>query len=236
MTDVSFLARTARREYDELLALGRRTVAQAWQLGHTLTALKAACQHGQWLPTLDAYGIPERTAQRLIALRARYDESDKLTDFGSVAEALRPPALAEPDDESPLQSEHEPTLAAQVLLWHIHDAVRHINAVGRDDSRATCDRFKHLSPDDAESNAVAVDLSIVASNLLRKMHAAHGLDATVRHQVIAGEIAKAEGRVNMIIEGFEAIETDHTSYGTRVYETPPREWCDLYRRSAFLPA
>lgn len=56
--------------------------------GHKLIEAKADCGHGHWLPFLARAGVPERKAQRLMALARTGLKSDSVTDLGGIGAAL----------------------------------------------------------------------------------------------------------------------------------------------------
>lgn len=57
--------------------------------GHALIEAKALVAHGEWLPFLQAAGVHERTAQRLMTLAESRLQSDFVSYLGGPTAALR---------------------------------------------------------------------------------------------------------------------------------------------------
>ena len=76
---------------DELASRAAKFYAQsvgAWMAcAEVLLEARNLAAHGEWLPFLEAAGIPERTAQRMIAVARAGFKSDTVSDFG-VGEVL----------------------------------------------------------------------------------------------------------------------------------------------------
>jgi Protein of unknown function (DUF3102) len=73
-----------------LSATAERTAIEAvLAAGAALCEAKDACKHGEWLPFLDAAGVPERIAQRYMRLARSGLKSDTVSDLGGIKAALR---------------------------------------------------------------------------------------------------------------------------------------------------
>ena len=66
---------------------GRRTVEEAWQVGHHLNQAKALVGHGGWYDWLDERGVANQTANRFMQLSQHFD-IPQLGGFESVQAAL----------------------------------------------------------------------------------------------------------------------------------------------------
>ena len=102
------LLANARRDLSMAVELGRRSLMCVWTAGECLEKLKVMVsghKKGSWLLFLEVVGIPERTAQRAMALYRRFEKSVNLSDFSSVDEAMKaikakngsPPAVVDGD-------------------------------------------------------------------------------------------------------------------------------------------
>jgi hypothetical protein len=67
----------------------RSAIEAALDAGAKLCEAKASCGHGDWLPFLDAAGVPERKAQRYMRLARSGLKSDTVSDLGGIKAALR---------------------------------------------------------------------------------------------------------------------------------------------------
>ena len=61
---------------------------RALEAGRALIEAKSLVQHGEWLSFLKDAGIPERTAQRYLALASSGLKSDTVSDLGGIKSAL----------------------------------------------------------------------------------------------------------------------------------------------------
>ena len=75
-------------QYQEVMALRRRTVEQSWHLGKALTELKDSMFHGNWLPWLDEHQVSRDIAHQCMRLFEKYDIRE-VTEFASVHAALK---------------------------------------------------------------------------------------------------------------------------------------------------
>ena len=105
--------------YGAACRFGRQAVEEAWRCGDALIAAKAETKHGEWLLSLKAVGIGERTAQDLMRLRQTYAEIRKLRVFDSVHAAL---PSGKPD-----------TLSDMAELGRLHRAAWHCRSVAVDE-------------------------------------------------------------------------------------------------------
>jgi hypothetical protein len=67
----------------------RSAIEAAMAAGVALCEARTACAHGQWLPFLDAAGVPERKAQRYMRLARSGLKSDTVSDLGGIKATLR---------------------------------------------------------------------------------------------------------------------------------------------------
>ena len=92
----------------------RRTVEEAWKLGHELRQAKEQVRHGQWIPWLEGeIGLTPRTAQRLMALNEAYVEMRHVSHLSSVSDALRALPSGSKSERSPGQGASAEFEAAQ---------------------------------------------------------------------------------------------------------------------------
>lgn len=61
----------------------------AMAAGASLNEARSVCAHGEWLPFLEAAGVPERKAQRYMRLARSGLKSDTVSDLGGIKAALR---------------------------------------------------------------------------------------------------------------------------------------------------
>ena len=66
----------------------RRTLAEAWDIGRGLWAIKGEMIHGEWLPYITEIGINRETARRFMLLADSYPDITQLVEFASVDEAF----------------------------------------------------------------------------------------------------------------------------------------------------
>ena len=76
-----------RERWQASNALARRTVEEAHAAGTMLVEIKARLPHGEWLPWLEAEGIQDRTARRMMQIASL--KSDKLSDLFTFDAALK---------------------------------------------------------------------------------------------------------------------------------------------------
>ena len=79
------------------VALGRKSVQEAWLAGHVLCGLKEKIPHGEWLNALDDQDIANQTANRYMRLRRAYDEIPLVEEFDSITEAMAALQLTKSD-------------------------------------------------------------------------------------------------------------------------------------------
>lgn len=82
------IAETIKSQLAEAEAAARWSVDKSIEAGHALTAAKAECRHGQWLPFLARAGIHERQARRLMQLSQSGVKSDTVSDLGGIKATL----------------------------------------------------------------------------------------------------------------------------------------------------
>ena len=97
------LVRSGLRQHVEAVraAVGR-AVGGLLDTGRELVALKAACRHGEWAGAVQAAGVPERTAQRLMRAWREYEERGALANPPSVTALLESAREGKPDTLSDL--------------------------------------------------------------------------------------------------------------------------------------
>jgi hypothetical protein len=83
------LAQRIREAYADAQDASKKAAELAIDAGKSLTEAKGLVRHGEWLQFLRQAGIPERTAQRYMAVAQSNLESDNVSDLGGVTSALR---------------------------------------------------------------------------------------------------------------------------------------------------
>jgi hypothetical protein len=83
------LAAEIKAAHQEAGKAARLAAERAIAAGHALVEAKSLVQHGEWLPFLKQAGVPERTAQRYMALSRSGLKSDIVTDLGGISAALQ---------------------------------------------------------------------------------------------------------------------------------------------------
>ena len=76
----------------------RRTLADAWDIGRGLRAIKNEMQHGEWLPFVASIGMSASTAKRFMGLGEGYQIA-QLGRFASVDDALKALPPKRPKEE-----------------------------------------------------------------------------------------------------------------------------------------
>ena len=104
--EVQDLMARASTRYRAYLRNRREAVSAYLAGGQALTEAKALVEHGAWIPLLGEFGIPDRTASRMMRLAERFgDDAGALIEAGGIRvadEAVSGPAPTE-DDETPNQ-------------------------------------------------------------------------------------------------------------------------------------
>ena len=101
-TEIATLRGDLLPHVEAVQAAARRTAAGVRDLGLALTAAKAACRHGEWLPFLAAAGVDTRAAQRSMRYARLAPECDNLTHLPAPSTLLaeradrREPAAPDP--------------------------------------------------------------------------------------------------------------------------------------------
>ena len=97
------LVRSELRQHVEAVraAVGR-ALGGMLDTGRELIALKAACRHGEWGSAVQAAGVPERTAQRLMRAWREHEKHGTLANPPSVTALLEAAREVKPDSVSDL--------------------------------------------------------------------------------------------------------------------------------------
>lgn len=99
--DLGELAVIANKFHDEVKASGDNMVVAAWSAGQTLLTAKEMCEHGEWLPWLEAnFKGSERTAQRYMAIASKTTRVSDL-EKASIRGALETISLKDKLDDEP---------------------------------------------------------------------------------------------------------------------------------------
>ena len=113
------LVRSELRPHVEAVrAAGGRAVGGLLDMGRELITLKAACRHGEWGSAVQATGVHERTAQRLMRAWHEYEERGALANRPTVTALLESAREGEPD-----------TLSDMAELGRLHRAAWHCRIV-----------------------------------------------------------------------------------------------------------
>ena len=117
------LVRSELRQHVEAVraAVGR-AVGGLLDTGRELIALKAACRHGEWGSAVQATGVHERTAQRLMRAWHEYEERGALANPPTVTALLESAREGKPD-----------TLSDMAELGRLHRAAWHGRSVAIDE-------------------------------------------------------------------------------------------------------
>ena len=83
---------------------GSRAMGGMLDMGRELLALKAACRHGEWGSAVQAAGVPERTAQRLMRAWREQETHGTLANPPSVTALLEAARDGKPDSVSYLDA------------------------------------------------------------------------------------------------------------------------------------
>lgn len=83
------------------MRVGRVAVEAAWEAGRLLIAAKEQTRHGDWLPWLEAEGLPGRTVRRWMLLARENPDIGQLVQYRSVGQALK--AIAAVPDAGKLE-------------------------------------------------------------------------------------------------------------------------------------
>ncbi len=87
--DLGELAVIANKFHDEVEAAGTSMLVAAWSAGHTLRTAKERCEHGEWLPWLDAnFHGSKRTAQVYMQIAENTQSAAHLDSALSIRAAL----------------------------------------------------------------------------------------------------------------------------------------------------
>jgi hypothetical protein len=85
---IPILAADIRRAHAAAQKAEKVSAKCAIEAGHSLIEAKSLVKHGEWLPFLKEAGIPERTAQRFMALAHSGLKYDTVSDLGGIKAAL----------------------------------------------------------------------------------------------------------------------------------------------------
>ena len=138
---LTVMAGRIRDAQDRATAASVEAAEQSLKAGRLLIEAKAECRHGEWGPFLEAAGMHERRARRLMQLARSGLKSDTVSDLGGIREALRLLALLDAEG-----STSDPQEIARMLIHGriLNDAEAECPGI----VRATLDRVAAEGADD----------------------------------------------------------------------------------------
>ena len=117
MSEMDLVRSDLRPLVEAVREAGSRALGGMLDMGRELIALKAACRHGEWGQAVQAAGVPERTAQRLMRAWREYEERGALANPPSVTALLEAAREVKPDSVSDLEMLDPMKLYEQIVVF-----------------------------------------------------------------------------------------------------------------------